>query len=207
MAENKKLLLTSAGFLNKEVTNVFLKELNKELSKSRVFMVAGARIEEEEYYIQESKQELIDLGFNDIFVFNLDRQISIDEVKDYDAIYVCGGNTYYIMKKFRKTGLDKIVIKLVNQGIIYVGVSAGSVMAGPDIEIAGWGIGGDKNDVDLKDLTGFNLTNISIFPHFEEDKHRQDVEEFKKKVNYPVIELTDNQAVFIKGERYRVIGE
>ena len=80
-------------------------------------------------------------------------------------------------------------------------------MAGPDVEIAGWGIDGDKNKVGLRDLIGFNFTNISIFPHFEEDKHKQEVEEFRKKVNYPVIELTDNQAVFVEGEGYKIIGE
>ncbi|MBU1255392.1 Type 1 glutamine amidotransferase-like domain-containing protein [Patescibacteria group bacterium] len=121
-------------------------------------------------------------------------------------MYVCGGNTYYILKRFRETGLDKIVIELVNQGKIYIGVSAGSVMAGPNIEIAGWGEDGDKNDVNLKDLTGFNFTNIAVFSHFEE-KNRQEVKEFKKKVNYPVIELTDNQAVFVKGKNYIIIGE
>ena len=202
----KKLFLTSAGFLNKEVSNLFLKELSKEPNESRVLMVTSGRTEEENHYIEESRKELVDLGFKDIFVFNLDRKISFDEVKDTDAIYVCGGNTYYIMKKFRETGLDRIVIKLVNQGKIYIGVSAGSIMAGPNIEISGWGIDGDENDVDLKDLTGFNFTNISIFPHFEKDKHEQEVEEFKKKVNYPVIELTDNQAVFVKGDSYRIIG-
>ncbi|MBU2472614.1 Type 1 glutamine amidotransferase-like domain-containing protein [Patescibacteria group bacterium] len=204
--KNTKLLLTSAGFLNKEISNLFLKELSKEPNKSKVFMVTGARTKEEEYYIQESKQELINLGFKDIFVFNLDRKILLDEVKDCDVIYVCGGNTYYILKRFRETGLDKIVIELVNQGKIYIGVSAGSVMAGPNIEIAGWGEDGDKNDVNLKDLTGFNFTNIAVFPHFEE-KNRQEVKEFKKKVNYPVIELTDNQAVFVKGKNYIIIGE
>ncbi|NQV00825.1 MAG: Type 1 glutamine amidotransferase-like domain-containing protein [Parcubacteria group bacterium] len=200
----KKLFLTSAGFLNKEVSDLFLKELDKKPEDSKIFMVTSARIKEEEYYIEESKKELTDLGFKDIFVFNLDKKISMEEVKDFDALYICGGNTYYIMKRFRQTGLDKIVIELVNQGKIYVGVSAGSIMAGPNIEISGWGMDGDENDVDLKDLTGFNFTNISIFPHFEE-KHRQEVEEFKKKVKYPVIELTDNQAVFIEGDKHKII--
>jgi len=204
---NKKLFLTSVGFLNKKVADVFLKELNKEPNKSQVLMVSVQQTKQDKYYLEESKKELNDLGFDDIFIYNLDRKILLDEVKDCDIIYVCGGNTYYIMKKFRETGLDRIVIKLVNQGKIYIGVSAGSIMAGPNIKISGWGIDGDKNDVDLKDLTGFNFTNIAIFPHFEKDKHKQEIEEFRKKVDYPVIELTDNQAVFVKGKDYKVIGE
>jgi len=207
MPQTKKLLLTSTGFSNKEITNVFLKKFNKEPSQSRVLMVTGAKTEEENQYIEESKKELNDLGFNHILIYNLTQPVSLDQIKDIDLIYVCGGNTFYYLKKIRETGLDKILIKLVNQGIMYIGVSSGSIIAGPSIEIASWGKDGDTNDLNLKDLTGFNLTHMSIFPHFEEDKHRLEVEEFKKKVDYPIIELTDNQAVFIEGEGYKVIGE
>lgn len=200
-----KLFLTSAGFLNKKVADLFLKELNKAPEGLKILMVANGQTKEENYYINESKKELVDLGFKDILVFKLDRPISMGEVSDCDIIYVCGGNTYYILKKFRETGLDKIIIKLVNNGKIYVGVSAGSIMAGPDIEIAGWGSNGDKNEVGLKNLTGFKFTDIAIFPHFDTSKHEQEVENFKNKVKYPVVALTDNQALFIKDGKHQII--
>lgn len=202
----KKLFLTSAGFLNKEVTDIFLKELPKQPSDCRVLMITGALTEEDKHYIEESKQELRELGFNNVFLFRLGGEDSTEEAKTCDIIYICGGNTFYLLKKIREVNLDKILIEMVNQGKIYVGVSAGSIMAGPNIEIAGWGVEGDENEVNLKDLTGFNLTNIAIFPHFKEGL-RKEVEEFRNKVDYLIIELTDNQAVFVKGDNYKILGK
>lgn len=199
-----RLFLTSAGFLNKQVADLFLKDLDKTPDKAEIFMVADAQTQEEKYYIEESKKELVKMGIKNISIFNLDKKIIMDEVSNFDAIYVCGGNTYSIMKKFRETGLDKIVKRLVNSGKIYIGVSAGSIIAGPDIEIAGWGMDGDLNEVGLQDLTGLNLVKFAIFPHFE-IKHEQEVVEFKQKVSYPVIELSDQQAVYVEKGSYKII--
>ena len=76
-------------------------------------------------------------------------------------MYVCGGNTFKILHKLRETRLDVYITKQVEQGALYVGVSAGSIIAGPDIEIAGWGSEGDENEVNLQDLEGFNFTDIA----------------------------------------------
>ena len=97
----------------------------------------------------------------------------------------------------RKTGLDKVLIEAVKNGKFYLGVSAGSIIPGPDIEIAGWGDGGDPNDVNLRDLTGFGLVPYLITPHYTETE-KADVEGFADiRKGEPVIELTDDQAVFV----------
>ena len=64
----KKLLLTSAWFLNKEIAEVFLRELAKKPGACNVLLITGALTKEEAYYIEESKKELEELGFNNIFV-------------------------------------------------------------------------------------------------------------------------------------------
>lgn len=202
----KKLFLTSAGFVNKNVANLFLKELNKKPNDCKVFMVSAGLTDEENFYIEESKKELADLGFENIFNFKLNASADFyKEFENSDIIYVCGGNTYYILQKMRKIGLDKKIIEAVENGKVYIGVSAGSIIAGPDIEIAGWGIDGDLNEVNLENLSGLNLIDISFFPHFNEDRNKKEVEEFRNKVNYPLIELTDNQAVFVSGNNFRII--
>jgi dipeptidase E len=95
----------------------------------------------------------------------------------------------------RKTEVDKILIKAVKNNKFYIGVSAGSIIPGPDIEVAGLG---DSNDVGIKDLTGLKLTNLIITPHYNQ-KEEKDVEAFKKKrKSEQVIALTDDQAIFIE---------
>lgn len=200
-----KLFLTSAGFTNQAISKVFLEQLSRPASESRVLIVAYAQGLEEEFYINESKQEIQQLGFENIVVANMHTSIDVTTLGDFDVVYVCGGNTFAILKKLRETGLGDFIIRQVRNGAIYVGVSAGSIIAGPSVEIAGWGSEGDKNEIGLQDLTGFNLVGIEVFPHFHEEL-RSEVEEFKKKVPYKVFELTNDQTVFVNDSAATILG-
>ncbi len=199
-----RLLLTSTGFVNKKIADVFLKQLAKPVEKCRVLIVAYAINSQEQFYVDESVQEIKEIGFKDVIVLNMHYPIDVNSIINCDAIYVCGGNTFAILNKLRETKLDKLIINQVNLGAFYIGVSAGSIIAGPNIEISGWGTEGDKNEIGLEDLSGFNFTGIVVFPHFHEEL-RSEVEEFRKKVKYRVMELTDNQAIFIDDLVERVI--
>jgi len=207
----KKLLLTSAGFKNPKVGEKFLKLVNKPVSEIKIiFIPTAARTKEELKYVDESKKELIDLGIpeTNIKILNLDKSLAYEEVKDFDVIYVCGGNTFYLMHKVRETGFDGVIKQFVKEGKVYVGVSAGSIIAGPNLSIAdkeqlGFG---DVKDVGLKDLTGLNLTNIAISPHFCKEEHNA-IEKFKKKVNKKLNSLTDSQALLILDDKITIIGD
>lgn len=199
-----KLLLTSAGFENPKVGKEFLKLIDKPVSKVKViFVPTAARTKEELFYVDKSKKELLDVGIlnQNIKTLDLDHKISFEEVDSFDVIYVCGGNTFYLLYKVREAGFDIITKQFLEKRGIYVGASAGSIIVGPDIKIASFG---DKNDIGLKDLTGLNLVDVAVFPHFTE-KDRQAVEEFKKKVDYSVLPLTDNQALSIIENKREVI--
>src|SRR3989344_8018960 len=154
----KKLLLTSSGFSNSKIGEEFLKLLDKNPTDVKVLFIPTAseyKLEngEEMFYVKESEKELIGLGISKENIFWLDVKDTpmAGDVQSYDVMYVCGGNTFYLMDKLRKTGFDKKITDFVNSGKVYVGVSAGSVIAGPDISIAS---PFDPNDVDLKDMKG-----------------------------------------------------
>src|SRR3989339_786796 len=104
-----------------------------------------------------------------------------------------------IFKKIRESGFDKVIKKFVALGKLYFGVSAGSILVCPNIEIAK---PFDENDINLTDLTGLNLVDFVISPHYcLEDKSI--IDDFKKKYN--VIPLTDNQALLILGDKIKLI--
>jgi dipeptidase E len=201
-----KLFLTSAGFTNQEIARIFLKQLPNPVSKNRILIVAYAQNPEEDFYVNESKNEMQQLGFENIVVANMHNPIEVSGLGSFGVVYVCGGNTFSILNKLRETGLDIFIIQQVHAGAVYVGVSAGSIIAGPSIEIASWGSEGDKNEIGLKDMTGFNLVDFEVFPHFHEELHSE-IEEFKKKVPYKVFELTNNQAIFVDDSEITLIGE
>ncbi len=199
-----KLILTSAGLSNQKIVNAFLKLLVREPKETSLLVVAYGQNKEENFYINESRKEVEDLGFK-VVVLNMNESFSVDDLQNFDVIYVCGGNTFSILSKMRNTGIDNYIKSQVSKGTIYFGVSAGSIIAGPSIEIAGWGIDGDDNEIGLEDMEGFNFTDTAIFPHFEEEKNRDEVEEFKKKVSYPIQELTNDQALVISESQRTLI--
>ena len=104
------------------------------------------------------------------------------------------GNTFDYLDRVRKTGLDKFIVDFTKkENSVYVGVSAGSILAGPDIAIAG---DEDSNDIGLTDLRGLCLTDFIVYPHYRKELKTQ-LDEFKKRNGYPIIELEDNQAVIL----------
>lgn len=191
-----KLLLTSTGLANQNITNQFLQIIDKQVSQIKIIFVPSAlRSEEELKYVQESRNELLDLGIleNNIKTLNLEKPVSFKEVENFDAIYVCGGNTFYLLKKVRETGFDKVIIEFAKTDKLYFGVSAGSILVCPNIAIAS---PFDENDVNLTDLTGLNLTDVIVSPHYK-DEEKTIIDDFRKKSQYKVVPLTDEQGLLV----------
>jgi len=198
----KKLLLTSAGFENPKLGKKFLELVNKKASDIKIaFVPTASRIEEERFYVNKSKLELVKIGIlaKNIKVLELDHKILYSEIEKFDAVYVCGGNTFYLLYKTRETGFDKAVERFVEEGKVYVGVSAGSILAGPTIQFSH-----DENDIKVKDFTGLNLTKIIISPHYT-DKEKSEIEINRKKVKSPIIPLMNNQALLVLGNETKTI--
>ena len=199
-----KLLLTSTGLANQNIKNQFLQIIDKPVSQIKIiFVPTAARSKEELKYVDESKKELLDLGIleNNIKTLNLDKSVSFQDVEDFDVIYVCGGNTFYLLKKVRETGFDKVIIDFAKTDKLYLGVSAGSILVCPNIDIAS---SFDENNVNLADLTGLNLTDVIVSPHFCEEE-KPIIDKFKKKSQYKVISLTDNQALLVIDGETKII--
>ncbi|MDP3882360.1 MAG: Type 1 glutamine amidotransferase-like domain-containing protein [Nanoarchaeota archaeon] len=201
-----KLILTSSGLETPRLRKELSKMLNRHPSEAKVFVIHSAQKSSHLLYVHKVGEELARAGIlhPNITYVNIASAKSAPQIENYDVVYVCGGNTFYILKKLRQLRLDKAINKFVRSGGIYVGVSAGSILAGEYIEIAGWGSEGDSNEVKLKDLQGLHFTNISVFPHYKE-RLKREVLDFKKRVSYPVEILRDKEALIIEGKRLRRI--
>ena len=203
----KKLILTSNGFENPKIGKNFLDVFGKDPEEIKLlFIPIASRTEEELYYVEESRKELFDLGIKkeNIKDYNLDREIDDEELNDFDSIYVCGGNTFYLLHILRENGFDKKIINMVNNGIVYVGVSAGSILVGPNVEISGIDVSWDKNDVGLKDTFGLNLIDKIISPHYTK-KEEKIIKQYEKEKNVKVLRLKDNQALLILGDKEEIL--
>lgn len=200
------LFLTSTG-LPIETRNYFLELLPQKPEKLKVvFIPTAADPEKDKWFVKASRDELLKLKFK---VGDVDLKENPEEIKKKleasDIIYINGGNTFYLLDWVRKSGLDKYLEKLINEGKIYIGCSAGSILVGPNIEVSGFSVEWDKNIVSLKNLTGLNLVPFAISPHFTE-KERELLARKSKNLNYPIIAISDQQAVLVQGNNWKVIG-
>ncbi|HNV97613.1 MAG TPA: Type 1 glutamine amidotransferase-like domain-containing protein [bacterium] len=200
-----KLLLTSAGRYNKNVFDFFLSILPYSIDKCSMLLIYYKPDGGISDYIKEDIDFFQKLKC-DLTVFNMYEENFIEFDKKFDIIWICGGNTFHILNKIKKTGIfDFIKKSVLENNSIYFGISAGSIIAGPEIKIAGEAVGDyDENTINLKNLDGFNFTNICVFPHFEKYM-KHDIDIFKKKVDYPVLEITDNEAIFIEDNKFIII--
>ncbi len=189
-----KLFLTSAGIVS-EIADGFFKLLGKNSKDCRlIFVPTAADPETDEWFVEfvkKDRKRLVEFGF-DVCEVDLKKETEIsleNKFADADVVYIEGGNTFYLLDWIRKSGFDKAIRKFLKRGGIYVGLSAGSIIAGPNIESANWEPA-DRNVVGLKDLTAMKLVDFAITPHYC-FKFAAAVGEAASRADYQTIALTD----------------
>ncbi|MFA4931125.1 MAG: Type 1 glutamine amidotransferase-like domain-containing protein [Patescibacteria group bacterium] len=199
-----KLLLTSAGLTHRDIV-ARMRELLIGLDNKKVGVLYTVRNPGDECWLKQQEQEMRELGIDyEMVNISIERNIA-NELSDFGVYYVTGGNTFYILDQLRRTGIDKLLLDRISSGCVYVGLSAGSIIAGPDIEVAGFGIGADENDINLTDLSGLGWVDVYVWPHYLLSDG-EDLRRFYQQKQKMVVGLTDEQAILVDGEQMRVIG-
>lgn len=128
----KKILLTSTGFSNKNIERKFLELLEKNPEEAKVLFIITAAIDPDAVRILSGcLNDLTNCGIKDenIKVYDLHKAMTIQELNEFDAIYVCGGSTRHLVSRMEEINFKQSVDEYIRNGGIYVGVSAGSVCA------------------------------------------------------------------------------
>lgn len=125
----KRIILTSAGFENIATQQVFLRMLGKEASKARALWIPTAAIfEDAKAVLPQCMDDLLDAGIlrENIVIYDLDYQMTYEELCGFDAVYVCGGDSNYLLDRMKVQRFVEILARYVEERGIYIGVSAGS---------------------------------------------------------------------------------
>ncbi|HSX07409.1 MAG TPA: Type 1 glutamine amidotransferase-like domain-containing protein [Candidatus Saccharimonadales bacterium] len=118
-----------------------------------------------------------------------------------NVIWIGGGNTFYLRWILRQTGADKIIKKLVQQGTVYAGGSAGAIVAGPTLQY--FDSADDASAAPELIWDGLKLTDSVVVPHFGNpafDAVCSDIANNLEADGYSVVRLTDAQALVIDDE-------
>jgi dipeptidase E len=87
----------------------------------------------------------------------------------HTAVYVTGGNTYFVLDHMRRSGFDKAIRAWVGDGKTYIGCSAGAVVACPRIDYIGRM--DDPSKSTLTEFTGLGLYPDLIMVHADHPKY------------------------------------
>ncbi|MDO5512339.1 Type 1 glutamine amidotransferase-like domain-containing protein [Corynebacterium sp.] len=147
--------------------------------------------------------ELVELPLADTPPEEVDRILG-----HVDAVYVAGGDTFDLLHVLRSTGTDAILTRHVRAGLTYIGCSAGSVIAGPDIEPCRL-LDDPATTPELTDYTGLGFTDLVVVPHaqgsevFPIEKYADTVRLFGER--WPLVLLRDGQALLIEDGEVRLL--
>lgn len=173
------------------------------------FIPTAARVEEVDFYVQDAKEAFEALGavveWLDIALLSAAEAKA--RLEACEALYVSGGNTFYLLSELRRVGLEEAILWHIKQGKPYIGESAGSMILAPSVEhvqlMDDVTKAGNRSEFKaLGAIDFYPLPHVGEFPFVEVT--REILERYEGRLNfYP---LNNKQAIWIEGERVEVKG-
>lgn len=197
-----KLLLTSTGLTSENVSLKFKGLISNPENTSVAIVTTAAEGKSENKYSQLAKKQFEEFGFVAVDFVDLETEPQKD-FSSYGVIYVCGGNTFKLLKFAREANFKTAIENLLERDGVYIGVSAGSIIVGPSIAIAGE-VAADSNDIGLENLTGFGITDLIILPHYSPEIE-EEVIAFENKYSVKVERLNNSQAILIENNQKTLV--
>ena len=127
-----------------------------------------------------------------------------------EAVFVGGGNTYALLQRLRDSRLLEPLREHVRGGLPYVGASAGSNVAGPNILTTN-----DWNVVGLDAFDALGLVPFNVNPHYREtdpamapgsETRDQRIAEYHVVRDNPVLGIEEGAMVRVEGSVATVLG-
>ena len=126
-----RVLLTSAGLETDEIQDYFVKLVHMDMSFAKALFIPVAAIDPDAVAVlPKCMNDLLKCGIasQNITVYDLHKGMDTDALKQYDIVYLCGGNTHYLLSRMNETGFSKTLMEYIHSDGVVLGVSAGSLI-------------------------------------------------------------------------------
>jgi dipeptidase E len=220
------LLLTSAGISNPSINDALVDLLGKPIAESSALFVPtaiypfpGGGGRAVAALGGAAKSPLCELGWKSLGLLELtalpsiQRESWVPTLQETDALLVWGGNVLYLCHWMRQSGIADLLPSL--QNLVYVGVSAGSIVTTP------YNCDAESNrqfvppgsDMALQADRALGLVDFTMWVHVGnpdpifEDHTLANVEKWAAGVPVPTYAIDDETAVKVSGGTVEVVSE
>lgn len=170
-------------------------------SSSCLFIMTAAEVESgDKEWLDNDRLGLSNTGLRveDYSITGKSRVQIAEKIRQFDVIHVNGGNSFYLLHQMRRCGFKEILNEFVPSKKIYIGSSAGAIVAGPDIEPARK-IEDTYKAPELTSTLALGLVDVCVLPHWGSDIFKElymqhPLEHIYQK-GYRLILLNDDQYV------------
>ena len=126
-----RVLLTSAGLETEDIKIYFMDMLNKDMSMVQALFIPTAAINADAIEVlPKCMNDLLKCGIpkENIRVYDLHVGMDIRELQKYDVVYLCGGDTNYLLERINDTRFNETLMEYIRSDGMVIGVSAGSLI-------------------------------------------------------------------------------
>jgi dipeptidase E len=136
--------------------------------------------------------------------------IPIDDLRNADAIFVGGGNTFRLLKTLYERDLLSPIRDRVRAGLPYLGSSAGTVIAAPTIKTTN-----DMPVVEPPSFAALGLVNYQMNPHYLDpdplsthkgETREERIREFLDENDVPVVGLREGSILRVEDGTTTLLG-
>ena len=221
-----KLLLTSSGIANASIEQALVDLLGKPIAESSALFIPtgmhpypGSSSRLVAAIRGETKSPLCNLGWASLGLLELTALTSVQReswqsaLRETDALLVWGGNVMYLNHWMKTSGVAEFLPTLEN--LVYVGVSAGSIVTSPYNCDAEWNREFVASEIATAEHSdrAMGYVDLTMWVHVGnpdpifEDHTLENVEKWAANVPVPTYALDDESAIKVDGDSVEVISE
>lgn len=129
--KDMRVLLTSAGLETEEIKECLMEMVGKEMSMVKALFIPTAAVNADAIAVlPKCMNDLLKCGISNknIRVYDLHAGMELEELQQYDVVYLCGGDTYYLLERINDTKFNESLMAYINSNGLVIGVSAGSLI-------------------------------------------------------------------------------
>lgn len=173
------------------------------------YVPTAADVTDDPGYVAEEIDQLTQLGFpvTPLPLAELSRAEVEQGLEAAALVFVSGGSVFHLLHHASRSGFADLVPPLVRAGkLTYAGVSAGAVLAGPDLFPVSLAATQRAAAGEPTTTTALGLVPFTVLPHYgDPDRAERSARVLAAKAPQPIVPLTNEQVADAWGTDWRIL--